>query len=102
HLIKLFSTDPDVIAGTKPLVNEHYDELVFQEPSDLLCRLLNCAKSIAPPSNKTTEKEYAEKKSETLQRLKSARQRVRNEIQELSERLRITQENIKRVRQRID
>ncbi len=40
------------------------------------------------------------KKSDTITRIKNARQRVRNEIQDLTERLRITQENIKRVRQR--
>ena len=42
----------------------------------------------------------AKKKSETKTRVKVARQRVRNEIQDLTERLRITQENIKRLRQR--
>ncbi|CAF1618856.1 unnamed protein product [Rotaria sp. Silwood1] len=102
HHLKLFSTDPDVVAGTKALVNEHYDELIFQEPSDLLARLLNCAKSLAPPTdeNLATEKEYAAKKFDTITRIKNARQRVRNEIQDLTERLRITQENIKRVRQK--
>jgi len=42
----------------------------------------------------------AMKKIETLTRIKNARQRVRNEIDDLTERLRITQENIKRIRQR--
>jgi hypothetical protein len=42
----------------------------------------------------------AMKKIETLTCIKNARQRVRNEIDDLSERLRITQENIKRIRQR--
>jgi hypothetical protein len=42
----------------------------------------------------------ATKKSDTIRRIKRTRQRVRNEIQDLTERLRITQENIKRVRQR--
>lgn len=42
----------------------------------------------------------AMKKADTIARIKSARQRVRNEIQDLTERLRITQENIKRLRQR--
>jgi len=42
----------------------------------------------------------AMKKIETLTRIKNARQRVRNEIEDLTERLRITQENIKRIRQR--
>ncbi|CAF1004741.1 unnamed protein product [Rotaria sordida] len=40
------------------------------------------------------------KKACTIERIKNVHQRVRNEIQDLTERLRITQENIKRVRQR--
>jgi len=28
HHLKLFSTDPEVVTGKKPLVNEYYDELV--------------------------------------------------------------------------
>ncbi len=28
HQLKLFSTDPEVVTGKKPLVNEYYDELV--------------------------------------------------------------------------
>ena len=43
----------------------------------------------------------ATKKIDTIARIKDARQRVRNEIQDLTERLRITQENIKRLRQRL-
>ena len=42
----------------------------------------------------------AVKKADTKARIKSARQRVQSEIQDLTERLRITQENIKRLRQR--
>ncbi len=42
----------------------------------------------------------AAKKAETLLRIQNARQRVRSEIQDLTERLRITQENIKRIRKR--
>lgn len=40
------------------------------------------------------------KKTETLSRVRNARQRIRSEIDDLTERLRITQENIKRIRQR--
>lgn len=28
HHLKLFSTDPEVVAGKKPFINEYYDELV--------------------------------------------------------------------------
>lgn len=42
----------------------------------------------------------ARKKAETLVRIKKGRQRVRTEIHDLTERLRVTQENIQRLRQR--
>ena len=42
----------------------------------------------------------ARKKAETIVRIKKGRQRVRTEILDLTERLRVTQENIKRLRQR--
>jgi hypothetical protein len=41
------------------------------------------------------------KKTETITRIKTARQRVRHEVEDLTERLRVTQENIKRIRQRV-
>ncbi len=78
-----------------------------------MARLLNAAKS---DESAAMEKECmfieikkkeiiclfldAMKKTETLTRIQNARQRVRNEIQDLTERLRITQENIKRLRKR--
>jgi hypothetical protein len=40
------------------------------------------------------------KRAETLSRIQTARQRVRSEILDLNERLRITRENIKRIRKR--
>jgi hypothetical protein len=42
--LKLFSTDADVSAGKKPLINEFYDELIFHEPSQFFHQLLNTNK----------------------------------------------------------
>ncbi len=46
HLLKLFSTDPDVQTGKKKLVNEYYDECVFYEPSQLFHQLLTTTKQL--------------------------------------------------------
>ncbi|CAF0903376.1 unnamed protein product [Adineta steineri] len=102
HHLKLFSTDPEVVTGKRPFVNEYYDELVFQEPSESFAQLLNSTKTLIPltDGDRATEKEYAMKQMETIARIRNARQRVRNEIQDLRERFRITQENIKRIRKR--
>ncbi|CAD5112335.1 unnamed protein product [Dimorphilus gyrociliatus] len=40
HLLKLFHTDPDITLGKKPLIIEHYDEVIFQEPYPLFHKLL--------------------------------------------------------------
>ena len=42
----------------------------------------------------------AKKKAEALFKIRNARQRVRSEIDDLTERLRVTQENIQRFRKR--
>lgn len=42
----------------------------------------------------------AKKKAEILFKIRNARQRVRSEIDDLTERLRVTQENIQRLRKR--
>ncbi|CAF3614644.1 unnamed protein product [Rotaria socialis] len=100
--LKLFSTEPDIVVGRKPLVNEYYDELVFQEPSDLLARAINSTQllPISTEENRAIEQEYAKRKIYTVTRIKRARERVRHEIQDLTERLRLTQQSIKHVRQR--
>ena len=40
HQLKLFHTDSNVMLGKKHLVNEIYDELVFQEPSAMMHQCL--------------------------------------------------------------
>ena len=41
HLLKLFQTDPAVIAGKKNVVSEHYDEIVFTDPTNTMYNLLS-------------------------------------------------------------
>ena len=48
HLLKLFQTDPAVIAGKKCVVSEHYDELVFTDPTNTIYQLLTNPKPLVP------------------------------------------------------
>ena len=46
HLLKLFSTDPDVQIGKKDNVNEYYDEIIFHEPCQFFYQLLTNSKPL--------------------------------------------------------
>lgn len=52
HLLKLFSVDPEVQAGSKNLVNEYYDEIIFHEPSSFFYQMLTSTKALSPGSKK--------------------------------------------------
>ena len=45
HLLKLFFPGPDLIQGKKPLISEHYDEIIFQDPSPIMIDALTTKKS---------------------------------------------------------
>ena len=55
--MKLFSTDAEVIIGKRPLLNECYDELIFQEPSDFFLQRLQCGKVPLTDEQRAREKE---------------------------------------------
>ena len=57
HHLKLFSTDAEVIIGKRPLLNECYDELIFQEPSDFFLQRLQCGKVPLTDEQRAREKE---------------------------------------------
>ena len=44
HMLRLFSSDPEVIQGRKDHVDEKYDEISFNEPKRFFYKLLNTKK----------------------------------------------------------
>ena len=48
HLLKLFQADPLVVAGKKNVVSEHYDEVVFTDPTNVMFALLTNLKTLVP------------------------------------------------------
>lgn len=48
HILKLFQSGPDLMVSRKPLVSEFYEEIIFQEPTQLMRHLLS---NIRPTSN---------------------------------------------------
>lgn len=135
HHLKLFSTEPDIVTGKKPFVNEYYDELVIfplRHCTHTICSRSSknrplcspvcsavrnlCHRPPTQPSpwrktvgvgnplvdrlTRTGTVSDALEKTETRKRIRTARLRIRGEVQQLTERLRIAQGNLKRVRQR--
>jgi YEATS domain-containing protein 4 len=94
-LLKLFEVDPvsRAIITKKSLSSECYDELVFNEPSALMQSLLNNTRPLTL-SFYGHDTDFEAKKGKVCDTLLGAKRRVRQEIQELREKLRGAQEAI--------
>ena len=101
HLLKLFSTDTDVIEGKKKLVNEYYDEIIFHEPSQFFYQLLNVNKLLTNTIYKH-DTDFKELESQTSDKITVAKGKIRNEIRELKDRIKLTQEKIQLLKDKVD
>ncbi|XP_004930356.1 YEATS domain-containing protein 4 [Bombyx mori] len=103
HILKLFQSP--VTEGTPPtfghaLVSESYEEIVFQEPTQLMQHLL---KNVRPITNGhwKHDTDFEEKKEKTLERIIEAQTKVRTEISELKEKLSLAKETIAKFKEEI-
>ncbi|XP_061712709.1 YEATS domain-containing protein 4 [Cydia pomonella] len=94
HILKLFQSPAS--EGAPPtvgraLVSESYEEIVFQEPTQLMQHLLTTVK---PVTNGpwTHDTNFEEKKEKTLEKIIAAQAKVRSEIAELKEKLQLAKE----------
>ncbi|XP_063531811.1 YEATS domain-containing protein 4 [Cydia strobilella] len=94
HILKLFQSPAS--EGAPPtvgraLVSESYEEIVFQEPTQLMQHLLTTVK---PVTNGpwTHDTNFEEKKEKTLEKIIAAQTKVRSEIAELKEKLQLAKE----------
>ncbi|XP_068629958.1 YEATS domain-containing protein 4 [Battus philenor] len=103
HILKLFqspvneSTPPTI---GRALVSESYEEIVFQEPTQLMQHMLNSLKPISngPWAHDTN---FEDKKEKTLERIIAAQVKVRNDISELKEKLHLAKETISKFKEEI-
>lgn len=95
HVLKLFETDPisKAINVKKNITSEFYDEIVFQEPSALLQQLLNNNKQLTLGAYRH-ETDFEEKKESTLKGILSAKNKIKQEIEEMKVKLNQTQQSI--------
>jgi YEATS domain-containing protein 4 len=96
HILKLFQpgTDPTTPAVVKKnLVSEFYDEIVFQEPTLLTKSLIDSIKPMTTGAWKH-EVDFEDKKKASAAAIAEARGKVKVEIQDLKEKLKIAKETI--------
>ncbi|CAK9294308.1 unnamed protein product [Gordionus sp. m RMFG-2023] len=95
--IQLSNTD------SKPsnVVSEFYDELVFQEPTTIMYKLLTKNKSeyLAIAKHATN---FENKKEQVLQAINKAQSKINFEIKELNEKLKVNQEIMKNYHKEIE
>ena len=102
HLLKLFQTDPAVVAGKRSVVSEYYDELVFTDPTNTMYHLLTTPKQLVPAVRHEAGVDYREIEERALGSLNSGQKKIKLEIQDLSDRLKMTKEAIQKLREQLD
>ncbi|XP_074602408.1 YEATS domain-containing protein 4 Gas41 [Brevipalpus obovatus] len=102
HILKLFETDPTSkqINVKKFIVSEFYDEIIFNEPSAMMQNLLTNTRQMIVGQYKH-ETDFEDKKVKTLQTILTAKNKVRNEIEELKDRLKQSQSTITKYKEEI-
>lgn len=94
HHLRLFNHDPNnptpvpQIVKNKIVVSEHYDEIVFQDPSLMMSQILNAPTKPFINGPFRHEVDFDSKASKTSQDLVAAKKKVRAEITVLKDRLR--------------
>jgi len=100
HLLKLFQTEADIMSGKKNLVSEFYDELVFQDPSAVMHQLLTQQRPVTLGAYKH-ETDFEEKKEKNMAAVMAAKTKIRSDIQQASEQLKVSKEEINKLKQEI-
>lgn len=101
HILKLFETDPvsKAINVKKHLVSEFYDEIIFQDPSVYMQALLSNPQGNLGAVRHDTN--FEEKKDKTLDAIMNAQKKVKREITDLKDRLKLAQETISEYKDKI-
>ncbi|XP_035772700.1 YEATS domain-containing protein 4-like [Anopheles albimanus] len=99
HILKLFQSpilDGEVstqIEGKKGLVSEQYEEIVFQEPTQLMQQLLTNVQPVTPGAWKH-DTDFEEKKVQALESINETKVKVMAEIAQLKDKLKLARETI--------
>lgn len=100
HILKLFQSGSDAISSKK-LVSEFYEEIVFQDPTALMQNLLTSTRAITL-GDWIHETDFEEKKDKTLQNILNAKNKIRHEINDLRDKLKLAKETIAKFKSEIN
>ncbi|KAH8305454.1 hypothetical protein KR018_006127 [Drosophila ironensis] len=101
HILKLFQSpvvDGELTSSTtmdtkKGLVSESYEEIVFQEPTQVMQHYLMLSEQSAN-GMLTHDTDFEEKKTKTLDNIVNVKQKVKGEIVTLKDKLKLARETI--------
>ncbi|XP_075160251.1 YEATS domain-containing protein 4 Gas41 [Haematobia irritans] len=100
HILKLFQSpivDGELSATTmdpkKGLVSESYEEIVFQEPTQLMQHFLMNVQPLTTGTY-THDTDFETKKQKTLENIIDVKQKVKGEINTLKDKLKLARETI--------
>ncbi|GLH15722.1 YEATS domain-containing protein 4 [Gryllus bimaculatus] len=101
HTLKLFQPGPDALVAKKTLVTEFYEEIVFQDPTALMQYHLTSTKplTLGPWEHETN---FEEKKDKTLQTILTAKNKIRHEINDLRDKLKLAKETMAKFKAEIN
>ncbi|CAH3037952.1 unnamed protein product [Porites lobata] len=98
HLLKLFQTESALASGKKQLVSEFYDEIIFQDPTQMMHQCLLSARQLQPIKH---ESDWDEIEKRTTASIGGARQKIGKEISELNEKLKMCKDAIQHMKSEI-
>nr|CAD7398974.1 unnamed protein product [Timema cristinae] len=93
HILKLFQSGPDAIQARKTLISEFYEEIVFQDPTNLMHHMLTSTSQLSHGTWKH-DTDFEEKKEKTIQNIMNAKNKIRHEISDLKDRLKLAKDTI--------
>jgi len=100
HLLKLFFPAPDLIQGKSPLISEHYDEILFYEPSVIMVDALRAAKALSMGMHKH-DTDFEVVKENTYNDLVACRKKVGEENSRLRDTLKSKQAKLEQLKQEL-
>nr|CAD7462897.1 unnamed protein product [Timema tahoe] len=100
HILKLFQSGPDAIQARKTLISEFYEEIVFQDPTNLMHHMLTSTSQLSHGTWKH-DTDFEEKKEKTIQNIMNAKNKIRHEISDLKDRLKLAKDTISKFKSEI-
>lgn len=106
HILKLFQSpvvegEVNLIDAKRGLVSESYEEIVFQEPTQLMQHYLT---NISPLTDGpwTHDTDFDAKKEKTMDTINDAKQRVKTDINLLKDKLKLARETIAKFKNEVN